>query len=243
MVSMNKYKYMIEEGIDFDTVKDINKLCLYLGSDMRKVRLIDISISLIIGVINALIVFLLTYGKKLYFLYVFVVLISIGIYLFLHFIKNFNKRRSEYIDSIKKKYDELFDTYLGYDKYLIGFVQNSKNKFRTNTAILLTNGYKIVITEDPFASSGYKVCGKDIKVLSERVYDFKKMKFIITDILKFKLNGKIEENGNIEDKSYENDKFDTMTLTLKDFESYELSSNAYNIFMKLVELKEEKHEE
>jgi hypothetical protein len=143
---------MIEEGIDFDTVKDINKLCLYLGSDMRKVRLIDISISLIIGVINALIVFLLTHGKNLYFLYVFVVLISIGIYLLLHFIKNFNKRRSEYIDSIKKKYDELFDTYLGYDKYLIGFVQNSKNKFRTNTAILLTNGYKIVITEDPFAS-------------------------------------------------------------------------------------------
>ena len=238
---MNKYKYMIEEGIDFDTIKDINKLAIYLGSDMKKVMSIDLSIALLIGLINTWIVFILNRGRY-YFLYIIVVLISSFLFVLLHFLKNYNQRRIEYFKAIEDKYVNLFDKYKGYDFYIAGFVQNSKNKFRTNTVILLTNEYRFILIEDPFAYSGYTIGKNDVKVLSERVYDLMKKEFKLTDILNYKLNGKVINAGQIYNTSFENKRFDTISITLKDFDVIELSTNIYSVLTKNLALKEIKDE-
>ena len=69
-----------------------------------------------------------------------------------------------------------------------------------------------------------------------------KKEFKLTDILNYKLNGKVINAGQIYNTSFENKRFDTISITLKDFDVIELSTNIYSVLTKNLALKEIKDE-
>ena len=235
---MNKYLYMINEEIEFDR-HDITLLSIYCGYYKRFLLKRKITFSFISFFVFLIII--LIFFKNKYPLYILNLLLSILIY-FTFSILPYEKRRKDYENILNKKYDEIFKEYEGYKKEIIKIKTNISKKFRTEEAILLTNGYRMIISEDPLTVTKYNLNNHYLKVMTNRVLDLNHIDIKLNDIKNYKLVGKIINDKENIAYDYVSSLDDKIILTLNDFSILEISSNAYKYFKEALPLKEEKNE-
>ncbi len=220
---------MIDKNIGYQD-SDIKYLSIYLGINDKLVKKYNVIVTLIFLFLLELIIFLFDLGHNLY-LYFIPIILSLCLFVILSFKNKYPKRREKYKQKVLKKYDEYKNTYSGYKTYLVGVKPNGVNKLSKNSCILFTNGYRLIIKEDIFKYSGYKLDDNsylkvfdDINLMHNTCYNF-----LINEIKSFKLNGKYRENHNLETYTYDAYSYDTISIVLKDLTEIEISSNVYNL--------------
>lgn len=231
---------MIDKNIGYRD-NDIKYLSIYLGINDKLVRKYNIIISLVFFFLLELIIFLFDLGHNPY-LYIIPIVLSSALFITVSFKNKYSKRREKYKENVSNKYKKYKDSYQGYQTFLVGVKPNGINKLSKNTCVLFTNGYRLIIKEDIFKFSGYKLDDKsylkvfdNINLMHNICYNF-----LITDIKSFKLNGKYRENHSIETYTYDAYSYDTITILLKDLTELEISSNVYNLLKEVNGLAEVK---
>ncbi len=220
---------MINSNIGYRDL-DIKYITVYLGINKKLVLKYNLITTLIFLCLLELIIYLFDLFDHPY-LYIIPFILSILGFSILSLKNKYPKRKEKYKINVLKKYEVYDELYPDYQTYLVGVKPNGVNKLSKNSCVLMTNGYKIIIKEDIFKYSGYKLdetsylkVFDDINVLHNTCYEF-----LITDIKSFKLNGRYRESQNIETYTYDAYSYDTITITLKDLTEIEISSNVYKL--------------
>ena len=234
MVEINKLLYKTQEGIELNESEE-KRLFIYLGFYKKNI-LIVVASTLVVFCSLAILIMRVKHISRWYYF------IPIGLsilFLSLHLIIPFQKRKEEYEKSIKELYDQTFNKYKGYDTFILGQIIKVNSKIKEKTVLLFSDTYNIYIYPDIMKLKN--INNNLIKVPRELLHE-QFIKIRIQDIYSYSLQGEKKEYNNIIYKdSYDDTYFtDCVTITLNDFTSLKLSVEIYDYLKKILPYKEEK---